>query len=137
MAGIYTSAVALEEEIDLVTFVKSASAIIDTSEASFNTIINSFATGGIRRLIDCGKIMSLIVCAPVSPNALDASNCPLSMDWIAARMISEQYAALFNENAINAAKKRLFIVNAILICGNPKYMKYNCIKSGVPRKKNM
>ena len=63
---------------------------------------------------------SCIVCALDNPNALEASNCPLSIDWIAALINSEQYAALFNEKARKAAKKRLLIVSAILICGSPK-----------------
>lgn len=52
MAGMYTSAVAAEDEIERVTFVKSASAMMDTSEASLSTIINSFPTGGINLRMD-------------------------------------------------------------------------------------
>lgn len=113
-------AVPVEDEIALVTLVRSASAIMDTSDASLSTMMNSLATDGTRRLIDCGKMTSRIVCALDNPNALEASNCPLSIDWIAALINSEQYAALFNEKARKAAKNRLLIVSAILICGSPK-----------------
>ena len=63
-------AVPVEDEIALVTLVRSASAIMDTSDASLSTMMNSLATDGTRRLIDCGKMTSRIVCALDNPNAL-------------------------------------------------------------------
>ena len=61
MAGIYTRAEAVDEEIALVALVISVRAIMPTRDASFNTIINSFPTGGMSRLMDWGMIINLIV----------------------------------------------------------------------------
>ena len=79
MAGMYTSAERVEPSMLRVALVMSMSAIIETSDASLSTMMNSLPTGGMSRLIDCGTITRRIVCAYESPSARPASNCPLSM----------------------------------------------------------
>ena len=62
MAGRYTSALALEDMIWEVFFIRSTSAMEDTSDVSLMTMINSLPTGGISRRTDWGMMMSRIVC---------------------------------------------------------------------------
>ena len=103
---------------------------------SFNSVMNSFPVGGMTMRIACGTITRRRMRGRVIPSARPASSWPGSTESRPARMISDMYAASFNDSAMNAARNGLnqSLANVLQICGRPFQMNNSCKSVGVARK---
>ena len=77
--------------------------MVAASEVSFTRLIKLLLSGGSATRAAWGRIARRNVCHGVIPILAAASHCPLSMDEIAARSVSEVYAAVFSDRPIIAA----------------------------------
>src|ERR1051326_1210159 len=92
------------DDVSSVAAVRSScSEMIDASDVSFSSVMNSLPIGGIAIRIACGTTMRRRMRRRDMPSARPASSCPGSTDKSPARMISDMYAASLRDSVIHAA----------------------------------
>ena len=74
----------------------SGKPMTDRMEVSFTVMMNWLMMLGIIVRIACGMMIFRIVVQYGRPRDRPASICPMSTDWIPARMISAMYAPQFS-----------------------------------------
>ncbi len=114
----------------------SCSEMIDASDVSFSSVMNSLPVGGITIRIACGTTTRRRMRRRDIPSARPASSCPGSTESRPARMISDMYAPSFSESAMNAAMNGVnqLCAKPVQSCGSAYQMKKSWSSVGVARK---